>query len=380
MKKVFHFIDSGGLYGAERVILNLSREMVKEQHVEPIVGCIVRDSHERVDLYDAAKRIGIKAEKIIFKNEYFPFHVITTAIYFKKMGVNLIHSHGYKPSVVGFLIGLITGIKFMATCHLWYLDGVAVVKQRMMTWMELFFYRFCRHIVGVSEPIKQFLIQSGVSEKRISVIKNGIPVSDYSIGFDEATFFNYKKRLGISPEAFVLINTARLSKQKAQKNLVLAAQELRKRNVRVLFLIIGEGELRPELEKLVEDSDLQGEVRLMGFIDDITKCLNVADAFVLPSYDEGLPISLLEAMASRTPALVTPVGDIPKIVRHMHSAYIVPVNDITAIADGIEWMVGHRDLCRKMADCAFAEINKNYSSVAMYRAYERIYTELISQN
>jgi len=378
MKKIVHFIDSGGIYGAESVILNLSREMISDQlYIIPVVGCIVQHRNESVDLYRMARSMGIEAVKIIINNKLFFIDVAKAALCIKKMGIDLIHSHGYKPSVVGFIIHLLTGIPIIATCHLWYMGGERPLKQKIMTRLELFCYRFFPQIVGVSEPIKKTLIKSGVNENRITIIKNGVFVDDYQCPKDYSKITALKKSLGIHDKIPVFVNIARLTEQKAQKNIVLAAGELKKKNIQAVFLIIGEGELRLYLDKMIVENNLQSEVKLLGFRNDVKELLTMADFFILPSYDEGLPISLLEAIASKTPAIVTPVGDIPNFVKHKRNTYFVPVDDVDSIVKSVEWMISHSKECKLMAEEAFSAIQESYSSKKMYNAYKMIYSRMV---
>ncbi len=378
MKNIFHFIDSGGVYGAESVILNLSREMLKNPAYRPVVGCIVSSRDEQVELFDLAQKMGIKAEKIVINNFRFLLDVVRVASTFRKMDIDLIHSHGYKPSVVGFIAHLMTSIPFIATCHLWYLGGDRPFKQKIMTKLELFLYKYCRHVIGVSQPIKDFLMGVGVSAKKVSVIKNGIYLDDFREMPDENKLLSLRKKLDISDDALVLVNTARLTEQKAQHNLILAAKELKEKQIKAVFLIVGEGELRSDLEKEIEWKNLSNEVRLLGFCEDVKELLFLADGFVLPSYDEGLPISLLEAMACKCPTIVTPVGDIPDIAVHNETARVIPVDDVDAIVENVVWLWTHVAEREKMAEKAFQRVDKHYSSAAMWAAYEKMYTDLLS--
>jgi glycosyltransferase involved in cell wall biosynthesis len=377
-KKILHFIDSGGVYGAEHVLLNLSREMLHSKDYTPVVGCIVQQRDEQSDLYDKALEFGIEAIRIKINNKIFFIDIFKTAFLFKKIEIDCIHSHGYKPSVVGYVIQKITGIPVISTCHLWYMAGKKALKQRLMIRLELFFYRFFPKVVCVSEPIRQFLLHARVPENKIVWIKNGIYISDYSLESVLACL-KFKQELGISPETFVLVNIARLSKQKAQDNIIAAANILKQQGVDCMFLIVGEGPMRSDYEETVRNLHLQDYVKFLGFRQDVKHLLCLSNAFVLPSRDEGLPMSLLEAMASHTPAIVTPVGDIPDLVQHKKSAYIIPVNDVGAIVKAVQWMIINQDACKKIAENAFEHVNACYSASAMFKAYQSVYEEVIRE-
>ena len=376
-KKILHFIDSEGLYGAENVLLNLSRKMLFSEDYIPVIGCIVQHYSDQSDLYDKALDLGIEAVKIRINNLIFFIDIFKTALFLKKIKINCIHSHGYKPSVVGYVIQKITGIPIISTCHLWYASGKRALKQRMMIRTELFFYRFFSKVVCVSEPIKKVLLHAGVPEDKTVFIKNGIYISDYSMR-SVLTGSELKQELDISPESFVLVNIARLSKQKAQDNIIAAANILKKHGSDCIFLMAGEGPLRSHYEVMVRSLGLQACVKFLGFQSDIKALLLISHAFILPSRDEGLPMSLLEAMASHTPTIVTPVGNISDLARHKKTAFVVSVDNVGAIVKAVQWMMNNQDACEKISKNAYDNVNKYYSASAMYRAYQSVYADVVN--
>ena len=154
-KKVLHFIESAGIYGAENVILNICREMMSEGDYDPIIGSIVRSRNESNDFLERGSQYGIKGIKIIIRNEYAPIDIIAASIRLKKEKIDLIHSHGYKPSVISFIARFFTSIEIFSTCHLWYWGSNPPIKFRIMTALEMFFYRnFSCKIACVSNEKK----------------------------------------------------------------------------------------------------------------------------------------------------------------------------------------------------------------------------------
>jgi glycosyltransferase involved in cell wall biosynthesis len=375
-RKVLHFIDSGGLYGAESVILNLSREMQTGGEYEPVVGCIVSQSDEQNALYDKALELGIRAEKLVIRNSCFIIDIPRIARQLKRLDIKIIHSHGYKASVFGYILSLLMSIPIMATCHLWYLKGLVPLKMRVMITIELFFYKFFPVIVAVSEPIKKILLSHGIYEHKTKVINNGIFLDDY-LPVERDILEQERAALQIKPGELCLINVARLTQQKAQWHIIDAAAQLKSKGEKLRFFIVGEGELMDDLKQQVRDNDLQQTVHLLGFRSDVKTLLQVADIFILPSLDEGMPIALLEAVASRTPVLATPVGDIPKLIQNDQSGVLVKRDDVTDLVHGIRRMAASAELRKKCADHAWEAIRYVYSSKVMYQSYHAIYNDLL---
>ncbi len=379
MKKVLHFIESAGLYGAENVLLNLSREMLKEGKYEPVVGCIVARLTQKSDLFDRATELGIKAEKIVINNYMLIRDIPKAGKIFTRLGIDLVHSHGYKPSVFGFLIKLLTGIPIISTCHLWFFRENLPLKFRVMVWVEFLLYRFFPCVVAVSEPIKKILVSRGINPEKVQVIKNGIVLEDYS-PISHGELDDLRRELGLGKDDFCIVNAARLTVQKAQKHIVTAARQLRSSGLKLKFLIVGEGSLKDELQQEINESGLQDVIRLLGFRTDIRQLLQVADLFVLPSFEEGMPMALLEAMASKTPVLVTPVGDIPQLVQDGVSGIIVKIDDADDLARGIKQFATEIYSRKDLAGKGWEKIRESYSSAAMYNQYDGVYKYVLSQN
>jgi glycosyltransferase involved in cell wall biosynthesis len=376
--KVLHLIDSGGIYGAETVILQLSREMLRETEFEPVVACIVQKEGEQVDLLDKAVELGVSALKVVVNNRRFFLDIPAAALLFRKQGIHLIHSHGYKPSVVGFLIGLAIRIPVIATCHLWFPGPSPPLRYKFMTAVESFFLRFFPKVVCVSQPIKQVLLQRGLRHDQLMIIENGIDVEPYTQHDDDKVRL-LRRQLGTRDGEFVIISVGRLNLQKRQENIIAVADALRARGIEVIFLIVGAGELRDTLEDLIRKNGLEGRVRLLGFRDDVKDLLKCADIFFLPSLDEGVPMSLLEAMASKLAVVATAVGGIPALIEDGKDGILLNKSDVLGMAKAIELLLFNRALREQLGQNALAKVVHRYSSQKMFSSYRTIYASVLGK-
>ena len=372
---ILHFIDSGGLYGAESVLLNLSELMASSGRYEPVVGCIVPSAETQSDLYDKALELGLRAEKIVIRNTMLLVDLPRAARQLKKMGVHLIHSHGYKPSVFGYVVKKLTRIEVMSTCHLWFKGSKGPLKMRVMVALELFFYKSFKRVIGVSEPIKDVLVASGVPEPRVQVIQNGVKVGDELLVSNE-TLATLRQELRLTENDFCILNTGRLTKQKAQWDIISAAGFLRDQGIMARFFIVGEGELKEQLQSQIKAAKLENSVEILGFRDDITELLQIADLFVLPSLDEGMPMSLLEAAAVGLPIVATEVGDIPKLIVDQVSGSVVPAGEPEILAQAIAAQIEDPNTGTNLAAAARKRVEQTYSTKAMFAQYDQVYQAL----
>lgn len=376
-QRILHFIDSGGVYGAEQVILNLSSQMLQSKRYQPVIGCIVNKVDDQNDLYDAAEKLGVSAIKIPIANALVFRDIPRAAKLIKEKKISLIHSHGYKPSVYGSIIYLFTLIPIIATCHLWFDSLNGPFKTRLMTWIEKHLYRFFPKVIAVSQPIQNILLAHRVRKQKTTIIRNGVELPNTSLFSQEKA--KVKAELGVPKDAYCVLNAGRLTRQKAQWTLIESAAALKAEGKSVHFLIVGEGNLKGELEALVTKLRVEDVVSLLGFRSDMDRLLSIADVFALPSLDEGMPIALLEACAAKVPVITTSVGDISKLIVNKQTGLLIDPEDEPALSKAILQVCGDTAMSASMAEKAFIRIEQRYSSSAMCRDYIQVYSDVLSE-
>ncbi|MEO8170250.1 MAG: glycosyltransferase, partial [Oxalobacteraceae bacterium] len=140
------------------------------------------------------------------------------------------------------------------------------------------------------------------------------------------------------PTAARVVCVGRLCEQKGQLLLVNAVSQLARKGLDIELVLAGDGEMRAELESLIAQRRLQGRVRITGWIssDQVRAEILAARALVLPSFAEGLPVVIMEAMALRRPVLTTYVAGIPELIRHGESGWLFPAGDVEALGAALE--------------------------------------------
>jgi len=375
--RILHLLESGGLYGAERVVLNLSDAMRAAGRFEPVIGCIVQRPGEPSALYDEARRLGFAAEKVLLRNLLLAVDVPQEARRLRGLGIDLIHSHGYKATVYGSFLRALWPVPITATCHLWFMRPGTPAKMKAMVALELRFYRRFRTVVAVSGEIRQVLVHAGVREDRVRVIPNGIPLDPPLLPAAERE--RLRASLGVGPEGFLVLNAGRLTTQKDQATLLRAVGELPAAGRPVTCLVAGEGDLRESLQSQIVAGGWGDRVRLLGFRDDVPALLQAADAFALPSLDEGMPMILLETAAAGTPIVATPVGDIPTLVRDGATGLVVPRGDPAALAAALLRLRDEPGLGARLGAAARDEVRREHSSETMAARYAEVYSQHVRQ-
>lgn len=191
----------------------------------------------------------------------------------------------------------------------------------------------CDSVICVSDAICKGLLTYGYPRSKMIVVHNGVSSRDFAPA--RAVRDATRQTLGIAPEETVFICVARLSSIKGFDVLLPAMAEAKQRGVRCRCLIVGEGPLREEMVQTIEQMGLSHCISLLGFAADVRPYLCAADIFILTSYREGLPLSLLEAMACGLPSIVTDVGGNHEAVTSGKEGYIVPVGASPQLVNAI---------------------------------------------
>lgn len=371
--RVLHLLESGGLYGAERVVLNLAEPMRRDGEFEPVIGCIVQSEDESSALFDEACRRGLAAERLLLRNPRLAIDVPLAARRLRRLGIDLVHSHGYKATVYGSFLRALRPLPMTATCHLWFVRPESPAKMKAMVALEMRLYRRFRTVVAVSDEIRQVLVRTGVSPGRVRVIPNGIPLDAPVLAPEDRG--RLRASLGAGPDTFLVFNAGRLTAQKDQATLVRAVGALAADGRPVHCAVAGDGELRITLQSLIDANGWGGLVRLLGYRDDMSDLLQAADAFALPSLDEGMPMILLETAAAGTPIIATPVGDVPTLIADGRTGLLVTPGDAAALATALRRLRDDPALAARLRRSARDEVCREHSSAAMYTRYAEVYRQ-----
>jgi glycosyltransferase involved in cell wall biosynthesis len=172
---------------------------------------------------------------------------------------------------------------------------------------------------------------------------------------------------------------AHFADHKDHRNLIAAAAQLAAARPDVRFLLVGEGELRPEIELQVNNLRLRDIIILVGFRSDIPQLLAAMDVVVLASHHEGLGTSLLDAMAMARPVVATAVGGIPEIVIEGETGRLVPPRDPVALADALLALVADAALRARLGAAGRKRLLERFSAEAMVERTESVYRALLAR-
>jgi glycosyltransferase involved in cell wall biosynthesis len=284
---------------------------------------------------------------------------------------DILHTHLYHPNLYGRLAALGLGLRgIVATVHNLYTR----VKLHRCLWNRVL-GRVSDYVMVFSPRVGQDVRRyDGVPEARLRLVSPGVRVEALQLA---ATPGAARERLGLA--GFVVGTVARLEEQKGHEYLLEAVHRVLPEIPELCVVLVGDGQRRANIEKQVEDLGLTRVVRLLGTRRDVPLILRALDLFLQPSLWEGIPLTLLEAMAAGLPVISTRVGRAPEVIREGDCGRLVPPGDSGALAAAILDAYRHPEQRRNWAAQARRRIVEHYSQEAMLRQFADLYRELYAR-
>lgn len=230
-------------------------------------------------------------------------------------------------------------------------------------------YRQVDCFICASEAIRQMLVADGVPAARAVTVYEGIDLERV----DAAPAAKLHEELWLPHHAPIVGNVAALVPHKGQRHLIEAAALVVRQVPDARFVIAGEGELRPALERQIKEHHLEKHVLLAGFRPDVLSLHKAFDIFVMSSVTEGLGTSLLDAMACEKPVVATAAGGIPEVVADGETGFIVPPRDHQAMAGALVRLLKEPALRQRLGIAGRARVQDRFSADRMLRDTLRVY-------
>ncbi|WP_425616576.1 glycosyltransferase [Anatilimnocola sp. NA78] len=248
-------------------------------------------------------------------------------------------------------------------------------RKRML--FNRLFLRSQDRVVAVGESVKTALVKNeGIPGNKIEVIYNGVRLDDFTT--DASLREQMRSELGIRPQQPVAIQVARLDYLKDHSTAIRAAARVREQHPDFQLLLVGEGPERAKIEHEILERDLGATVRLLGLRSDVRQLLAAGDLFLLTSISEGIPVTLIEAMAARLPIVSTDVGGVAEVVLDGRNGWLAPAKNDEALATGILKVLRNPAQAQQLASAGAERAHDLFSEGQMHRSYATIYDRLAS--
>lgn len=290
---------------------------------------------------------------------------------FRDNQIDVVHTHHFAQLFYAAVPARLTGARVIHTEH----EFFTYLTNRSGRVLIRPLLSLCDVMTVVGPEVAEYFIETvGVPRSRVTVIKNGVDVPSFQ--YDRTTA---RKALGLDPDEFVVGTIGRLEPEKDQVTLLDVFQQLQVSRPALRLLIAGDGRMAAELKAHAARIGVEDRTSFLGYRRDIARLLAAMDVFVLPSIREGLPISLIEAMAASRPVVASDIGSVRNLVRDGEAGFVVAPRDTAAFTAAVRRLAEEPALRTRMGQVGHAAVVKSFSLSSAMQAYETLYRSAASR-
>jgi glycosyltransferase involved in cell wall biosynthesis len=349
--------------GAEKQMVLLAAGLPRDRfRVE--VAALTRLGPLESDLRDA----GIPVTLIDKRLKVDPFALRRLTRFMTERRFDVVQTWIFAANVYGRIAAHRAGVPVIITAEM----AVDLWKGGGQFRIDRFLSRWTDRIVGNSNAVVDFYANAGIPRDRLACIPSGIGDEEPPSIEPDAV----RRSLRLEPGCPLALFVGRLAPQKGVKDLIAAFDLLQHVRPDYRLLIAGDGPLRRELEELASAFRLDNVVRFLGHRDDVPSLLAASDLLVLPSYYEGLPNVVLEAMRFRKPVVATSAPGTTEVVADGQTGILVPMHKPTALAQAIRAVLDDRELAARYGAAGRARAESEFRVITMVERFAELYEEL----
>lgn len=375
---ILYIITKLELGGAQKHLLSLITNLDKSKY-----SIFLFTAKEGLLLNDALSIGGLYTKKSSFlerKIDLFKDFAALLEIYsfIKENNIDIVHTHSSKAGIVGRLAARLARVKIVIhTVHGWpFNDYQNFVVRYVYIWLERIAARFSDKLIIVSGFDREKGLKNRIGDDdKYVLIYYGILFENFSRC--EYNINNVRRELGLRSNDLAIGMISCFKPQKAPQDFVKLASLINNDIPGVKFILIGDGVLRESIEDLITGYKLQDRVFLLGWRRDIPEILSAIDIFVLTSLWEGMPISVLEAMASAKPVIATDTGGIREIVFENKTGFMVRPGDINSMAEKLRLLLINAKLRQEIGLNARNYLSSSFRLEVMVNQAQDLYSNLV---
>jgi glycosyltransferase involved in cell wall biosynthesis len=295
----------------------------------------------------------------------------------------ILHTHTAKAGAVGRIAALLAGDArppvIVHTFHGHVLRGyfhpVIALGFRVL---ERTLAQITTTLIAVSPEVRDDLVRLGVAPaSKFTVIRLGIEL-DERVANDDDSRLETRRLLGLAPDAFIVGWVGRMTAVKRTEDVVLTLRKLVDRGIDAYLCLIGDGPDRDALERRAHDLGVVRRCLFVGYQQEVARFYDAIDVLLLPSANEGTPVSVIEALAASRPAVATRVGGVPDVIREGIDGFLVDVGDTDALADRLAELASNPGLRARMGADGRAHVLPRYAVTRLVDDVDRLYRSLLA--
>jgi len=332
------------------------------------------------------RQAGFVVHNVFISRRIEPWRDLRSAIelarLFRRRRYDLVHTHTSKAGFVGRLAGRLAGVPMVAhTAHgFFFHENMPPLQRRLFEGLERLAAGWTDLLFLQSREDYEYVLASGMMPPaRVRYLGNGIDLSAFDITrwdrpwerqFLRQTFFG-------DGDYIVALMVAFMIERKGHIYLLRALEAMGVERERLRVLLVGDGPLEESLRGFVRDAGLERHVAFAGYREDIPRLLAGADIYVLPSLSEGMPRSILEAMAMELPVIASDIRGCRELVVDGETGLLVPPADAGALAEALRRLAGDADLRRRMGEAGRQRVQQEFDERLVFQRLEEGYRDIL---
>lgn len=373
--KIVHVLSNLSLGGAQVLVFDILKNLIKKNDLE--LSVITIDSGEYKEKYENA---GIRVYDLNEKG------LINPKIYFKmkklllEIKPDIVHTHLNKADFYGRIAAKQTGVKVIfSTCHNYssHHKGADINKKSMFDRIDDVVISYSKsNLIAISEIVKKYLVNRNRRyEKNTELIYNGLNVDKEKYILNEDELLNLRNEYNYLKSDFIISILGRLDIQKGHDFFIRSVKEFLTGNKNVKVLILGDGKLRNDIEKLISDSNLSEQIRLIGFQQDTERFIEMSDLICVPSLWEGFGLVIIEAMIKGKLVLASNTGGIPEIIEDNVNGFLFETADKKDLIKNLDYIYENRNDLDEIRKNAVETVKSKFDIAANSEKYYRLYID-----
>jgi len=364
--RVMQVIDqlSGG--GAERIVVDLLTRLDRRRFES--CACVTRNSNLTSE---EIARLGVELFCLDRKRRLDIAGFVRMVKLMRRWKPDVVHCHKVGSNTLGRLAALTAGVPVIIG-HEHTMPSRSMLQRGLDRWLA----RLTSQVIACDRTLAQELIaREGLADRKVRVIPNGVDLTRFRLDPARRDAVRKALEVGVRPVVGVF---ARLEAQKDIPDFLAAARLVRDRVPAAAFLVVGDGPLRIAMEELACRLGLGDAVRFLGFRRDIPDLMQAVDVIALSSIWEGLPVSVLEAMACSRPVVSTAVGSVADAVVDGETGLLVRPGSPAVLADALVSLLQRPESAENMGQAGRRRVERHFSLETMVEQVQTTYSHLVA--
>lgn len=368
MKTVLHVIDSLDLGGAQEVVLNLATCGSGEFHHE------VAALHGRGIYRQRLREAGVRVHSLA-PHKFFPLYLATLPALLARLKPQVVHAHLIPSNILSKPLAVALGVPAVVSHD--HTNDSRRLDSKPLLALDRWANRFAGHFIAVSTSCRDFLVgHENIAPARISVVRNAIDLRRFDPRLIDRRAA--RNKLGLLPDGRWVAGVGRLNPQKNFTLFLDVAARLARRFPDVRFLLAGNGPEESALKGRMREIGLHDRVVFSGYVADSRLVYRAADVLLMPSLFEGLPMTLLEAMAMDLPVVASRLDGMAEVLQDGQNGLLVASGDTKGFEAAVARLLEDDVFATAIKRAARLTIEAGYSVEGMTQAVEAVYDRLLA--